>query len=75
VRDPQNPQEQVFGADIGVSQQIGFLGGGSQYSLRVAAERYLDGGREHRGVRFGVPFDVAANTLQRHPRLGEEPPG
>ena len=59
----QDPQQEVFGADVVVEQPIRLFGGRLQHPARLDAERNLDGGRDL-VAEDGPSLDLLADALQ-----------
>ena len=70
----QDPEQQVFGADVVVEQAVGLFGRKLQHALRFGAEGELDRGRdllaEHRPA-----FDFLADIFERQMGAGKNPAG
>ena len=68
----QDAEQQVLGADVGVQQPVGFLGGELQDALRFGAERNLDRRRDLL-AKDRPALDLLADALERQVRARKNP--
>ena len=69
---PENPEEQVFGPDVGMEQPVRFFGGELQHPLRLGAEGDLDRGGDLLPENRPA-FDLFPNAFEGEVRSREDP--